>query len=261
MTTSSIAIDQQHRERERYRDVVARLASAQKKAAPGSPAYSVYVNRRAGRYIAAAAYLAGLRPNGVTAISALFTFSGIAVLAFVPSGVATGIAVWLLLAIGYAFDSADGQVARLLGGGSAAGEWLDHVVDCLKIVSLHLAVLFWAVRTLGVDSPWLLVPLGFTIVNTVSFFAMILNDQLKTTHALRHGASPAPVRSASTLRSLIVLPTDFGVLCLSFVLLGFTSAFTLVYALLFVASLGHLLLASASWFRAMKRLDSPLPTQ
>ena len=55
--------------KERFADVVARLAAAQKRRAPGSPAYSIYVNRPIGRRLAAAAYLAGLTPNAVTAPS------------------------------------------------------------------------------------------------------------------------------------------------------------------------------------------------
>ena len=49
--------------RETFAAVVARLAAAQKQRAPGSPAYSIYVNRPLGRRLAAAAYLAGLTPN------------------------------------------------------------------------------------------------------------------------------------------------------------------------------------------------------
>ena len=65
-----------------YRSALDRLADAQK-SSKGAPAYSRFVNRRAGRYLAAAAYRLGLTPNAVTAISALFSFAGIAVLIFV----------------------------------------------------------------------------------------------------------------------------------------------------------------------------------
>ena len=70
--------------KEDFAGVVARLAAAQKRRAPGSPAYSIYVNRPVGRRLAAAAYLAGLTPNAVTAISAVFTFSAIVIIASVP---------------------------------------------------------------------------------------------------------------------------------------------------------------------------------
>ena len=64
--------------------------------------------------------------------------------------------------LGYALDSADGQLARLRGGGSLTGEWLDHVIDSFKISTLHLAVLVMAYRFFPTPTWWLLVPLVFS---------------------------------------------------------------------------------------------------
>lgn len=237
---------------ESYWDTVRRLSAAQKTAAPGAPAYSIYVNRRVGRYLAAAAYRAGVAPNGVTAISALFTFSGILLLAIREPSWGLGVSVWLLLALGYALDSADGQVARLRGGGSPSGEWLDHVVDSVKISSLHLAVLVTAFSHFNLPSPsWLLVPLSFAVVAAVSFFAMILNDLLKAKHST--GAEAAPRRS-TPWRSLLLIPTDYGILCLAFALLGAPQLFFTVYTVIFVASAAFLALALHKWFRDMAAL-------
>ncbi|MBX9244945.1 CDP-alcohol phosphatidyltransferase family protein [Actinotalea ferrariae] len=240
---------------ESYRDVVRRLASAQKAAAPGAPAYSVLVNRPFGRLLAAWAFRRGLTPDAVTAISAMFTFSGIALVAVVGPGVWTAALVPALLVVGYAFDSADGQVARLRGGGSVAGEWLDHVVDAIKISTLHLAVLVMAYRFLDLPSEaLLLVPVGFTVVAAVSFFAMILNEQLKRGVAARSGAATLPPARVPLVRRLLVLPTDYGVLCLVFVLLAAPMAFFWAYTLLFVGCAGHLVLALLKWRRDMVRL-------
>lgn len=237
---------------EGYFDTVRRLSSAQKTAARGAPAYSVYVNRRVGRYLAAGAYRMGLSPNNVTAISAVFTFCAIGLLAIGEPSWLLGITVWLLLAVGYAFDSADGQVARLRGGGSASGEWLDHVIDAIKISTLHLAVLITAFTHFALTDPaLLLVPIGFTAVAAVSFFAMILNDLLKAKHAPLAPPSTAP---RTVLRSLLGVPTDYGVLCLAFVLLGAPPLFFGVYAVLFVANALYLALALAKWFRDMTAL-------
>ena len=117
-----------------FREAHARLAAAQKGHARGAPAYSVYVNRRVGRLLAAIAHARGATPDQVTGISAIHTFLAIGILALAPMHPWTGVVVALLLALGYAWDSADGQVARLRGGGSVAGEWLDHFVDALKLV-------------------------------------------------------------------------------------------------------------------------------
>jgi phosphatidylglycerophosphate synthase len=239
-----------------YADIVRRLRSAQKRAAPGAPPYSVYINRRAGRYLAAWAYLRGITPNGVTVISAAFTFTGLALVALVPPQWWLGPLVWLALAIGYAFDSADGQVARLTGGGSAAGEWLDHIVDSFKISTLHAVVLVAAYRFFDLpDAAWLLVPIGFGVVGAVGFFAMILNDQLKAHHPAtpaRPGSSPR----RSILKSVLLVPTDYGFLCLVFVLLGAPMVFFTAYALLAVANAGHLALALAKWFGDMRALPT-----
>lgn len=232
-----------------------RLFSAQK-SAKGAPAYSRFVNRRLGRLIAAVAFHAGLTPNGVTAISAAWTFTGIAVLALVEPSLAMGSVVSICLVVGYAFDAADGQLARLQGGGSPAGEWLDHIVDCVKISSLHLALLIGMYRFELVErGPLLLLPLGFSVVAATHFFAAILNDQLRRRHEIG-SASTSPAASASVLRALVVAPTDYGLLCLVFVLLGMPSVFVVVYALLLAANLGYLVLAAPKWYGQMRGLET-----
>ncbi len=239
---------------ESYLDTVKRLSSAQKTAARGGPAYSIYVNRKVGRYLAAAAYRMGLTPNAVTGVSAAFTFTGIVVLALAEPGWGVGILVSLLLAVGYAWDSADGQVARLRGGGSPAGEWLDHVVDAAKVSSLHLAVLITAFLHFDLaGDAWLLIPVGFTVVAAVSFFAMILNDLLKAIHSRGRKVQGRP---PTLLRSLLGAPTDYGVLCFVFVLLGYPPLFLTVYTVLFILNAGYLTLALVKWFRDMRSLGS-----
>lgn len=229
---------------------IQRLSSAQK-TSKGAPAYSRFINRKAGRLIAAAAYHCHLTPNAVTLISAAWSFAAIGLLMFGSPTTALGIAVALCLAIGYAFDSADGQLARLRGGGSPAGEWLDHVVDSGKICGLHLAVLVSLYRA-GASDRELLIPLVWTWVATVMFFVIILNDQLRRTH----GTAPAPDAAAPVLRSLLVTPTDYGVLLLSFVLIGAHQVFPWVYGLLLVANIAYLALGLAKWFRELSRLQA-----
>ncbi|MCZ2836431.1 CDP-alcohol phosphatidyltransferase family protein [Modestobacter sp. VKM Ac-2985] len=239
---------------ETFQETLGRLAGAQK-GAKGAPAYSRFVNRKLGRVLAAVAFHAGLTPNAVTGISALCTFSGIGVLALVAPSWPVGVLVAALLAVGYALDSADGQLARLRGGGSPAGEWLDHMVDALKIASLHLALLVGVYRFEPVErGPWLLVPLAFSVVSVVLFFGTLLNESLRAQHGARTRAAHTTDERPSVLRSLIVLPTDYGLLCLVFVLLGAPLVFLSVYALLALATGGFLVLACSTWFREMGRL-------
>lgn len=244
-----------------YRSALAALGGAQKAAARGAPAYSRFVNRRLGRFLAAGAAAAGLTPNAVTGISAVFTLSGIAVLALAPWGLATGAVVTLLLLVGYAFDSADGQLARLRGGGSPAGEWLDHVVDSLKVSALPLAVFVGLVRHGEQDAAVLAIPLVATVVAAVSFFTMILTEQLRRAH----GAVPlAPSGGGSRawIRSVIAIPTDYGVQCFTFLLLGVVPLFLVVYGAILVASTVYLLMACVKWYRELSALPArPQPAR
>lgn len=236
-----------------YSEALHELGRAQKGRAKGAPAYSVYVNRRVGRYLAALAHVMRLTPNQVTLVSAVFSFTGIVLMVTIRPSPLLGPLIWLLLALGYAWDSADGQVARLRGGGSVAGEWLDHFVDALKISSLHLAVLvgwyrFYALQNEG----WLFFPLGFAIVAAVTFFAMILNDLLKA--RLRQPVA-IEMGGSTPARSLLLLPTDYGILCFAFIFWGLPVVFMTVYGFLALACTGFFLLASVKWFRDMTRLS------
>ncbi|TAP44408.1 CDP-alcohol phosphatidyltransferase family protein [Arthrobacter sp. S39] len=241
-----------------YRDAVSRLSGAQKTAARGAPAYSRFVNRRLGRYLAAAAFGLGLTPNAVTAVSAVFTFTGIGLLVAFPPSWGLGIAVSLLLVVGYALDSADGQLARLTGTGSPAGEWLDHMVDSVKTSVLPLALLVALYRFEAVDQGWLLVPLGSAVVATVLFFSMILTEQLRRQRGVVSMADDSA--GPSWLRSLLVVPMDYGVLCLSFLFYGAIPLFMAVYTAIFAATAAFLALASVKWFRELQTIYGPAST-
>jgi len=104
----------------------------------------------------------------------------------------------------------------------------------------------------------LLVPLAFSIVSAVLFFCMILPEQLRR----QHGRLPLASETAGTpswVRSLLVAPMDYGVLCLSFILLGYVPLFIAVYTFLFVASTVFLLLAAVKWFRELSSVARVSP--
>lgn len=231
---------------------VAQLAQHQK-TSKGAPAYSRLVNRKVGRWLAAVAYVIGLTPNQVTGLSALCTFSAIGLIAGVDPTPLVGVVVAVLLALGYALDSADGQLARLRGGGSVIGEWLDHVVDATKIASLHLAVLVSWYRFLELDDAWLTVPILFQITASVTFFVVILNDQIRRAHRGTTDMLLAGDGSSSVWYSLAVVPTDYGLLCWVFLLMGAPTAFRWVYTALMLANLAFLGLALLKWSREMRR--------
>lgn len=238
-----------------YRESLTRLRAAQKSGS-GAPLYSLVVNRPLGRVLAAAAHQGGLTPNQVTGLSALFTFTGIGAIALGPATVATGVGVAALLVLGYALDAADGQLARLRGGGSTVGEWLDHLVDSIKVVVLHLVVAVCLFRSFDLDARWLLVPLAFAAASSVHFFGMVLVDLLARVQHSAHGLAMPKRESRNSMMSIAKVPTDYGVLCLSFALLGWHSAFLIVYSLLALAMVGYTVLVIGKWRRDVEKLDS-----
>jgi phosphatidylglycerophosphate synthase len=211
----------------RFAQARSQLAGAQKSSA-SVPAYLRFVNRKAGGLLASLAYAARLSPTQVTVLSAGSSFLAIAILIVGDSTVPTGIVVSLLLLLGYALDSADGQLARVSGTGSKAGEWLDHVTDIAKISSLHSAVAIAVLRYFDLDSLlYLAVPVIFLVTNVTQFFAMMLRDQL----APRPKAAQ-PAGSASVLVSWLLLPLDHGTLGLAFLVLGVHTLFLWCYGFL-----------------------------
>lgn len=207
------------------------------------------------------AYLRGMTPNQVSLVSAAITYAGIALIATVRPSWPVSVGVGVLLVLGYALDSADGQVARLRGGGSPAGEWLDHVLDAVKLSAFHLAVAICWFRFYTLKHPaLLLIPLGYAVVAAVFFFAITLSDLLRRIARLRGGgtglmtAMVDPAEPAPVLRSIVVLPNDYGVLCLLMVLLAAHNVFIVCYALLLAANVLFLGAGCMRWFREMTRL-------
>jgi phosphatidylglycerophosphate synthase len=238
-----------------FRATLRTLSGAQK-GTVGAPAYSRFVNRPLGRVFAALAFGTRLTPNAVTALSALCTATGVGLIALGTPSVPLGLGIAACLVLGYGLDAADGQLARLRGGGSPAGEWLDHMVDAAKLPALHLAVLVSFYRSDVAGSGWLLVvPVVYCAVDSVTFFGMMLNEALRaqhgaTTRAARTGGRPG------ALRALLTLPTDYGTFAWLFVLFGAPALFVPVYTALCLVVTAFLALASVRWFREMDRLTS-----
>jgi phosphatidylglycerophosphate synthase len=234
----------------RYAAARSRLAGAQKSTA-SVPAYLRFVNRRAGGWLASVGYALDLTPTQVTVLSAVSSFAGIAVLLFAPATGPVGLAVAALLLLGYALDSADGQLARIRGGGSKAGEWLDHVVDMAKLTSLHAAVLVSILRHFDVSRLVLALPLAYGIANATQFLGMMLRDQLRGS---KQPKAPAGTGS-SVLTAWLLLPLDHGTLGLAFVLLGYHAAFLACYGLLALCTVLFAARSLTKAYRSLLALD------
>lgn len=231
--------------RESFRSYLASLNSAQK-SGTGVPAYTRWVNRRLARAIAAGAASLGWGPNAVTFISAGLSAAGLAVLIAAGPSWWSALGTAVLLAAGYVFDSADGQVARLTGTSSPAGEWLDHVVDAIRTPAIHLSVSATVLLHLPQDYWWLAVVAAcFSLLSTGQFMSQILAEQL-----VRNSGEPDAV-TGGPAKSFVMLPTDTGILCWSFITWLWPPLFAVVYSLLFLSNLIH---SAASMLRKYRKL-------
>jgi phosphatidylglycerophosphate synthase len=231
----------------RFRANLQALQSAQKSGA-GVPAYTRWVNRRLARSAAALAHTLGLSPNAVTAVSAAVSAAGLVALIALPAGPLTGVLVAALLAVGYLLDSADGQVARLSGTSSMAGEWLDHVVDAIRTPAIHLAVLVALLLRDGATPSLFVLPLLFAVLSAGQFMSQILAEQLG-------GREAAKVGGTGVKQSFVLLPTDTGVLCWSFVLWGSLPLFAVGYGALLALNVLHTGVSMRRKYVRLRRLD------
>jgi phosphatidylglycerophosphate synthase len=231
-----------------------RELSLAQKGKKGVPVYTLYINRPAGRVVAAALRNTRFRPNHVTFAGAVLTYGALLWLAFGPGSGAVYAVVGLILAVGFVLDSADGQLARLQGRSSKLGEWLDHVLDSGRIVVLHGAVFCFLLRATSIPALPLAVLCGaFLFASSTIFFAGALLDQL-----IRNSASqlPAgnPATATSLTRSVLTLPVDYGTTCLVLVTLPWAGIFLPLYAAL---ALIHCLFCAAylaKFYRTLARM-------
>ncbi|WP_169928844.1 CDP-alcohol phosphatidyltransferase family protein [Brachybacterium ginsengisoli] len=213
-----------------------RLLDAAQKPGTGVPAYTRWVNRRIARYLCALAERVGATPSAVSVASILVTFSGLAAFLLLRSTpVIAGISAAILLALGYALDSADGQLARLQGTSSLQGEWLDHTLDALRLPAVHLTI---AAGFLLHDLPVLAVAAAaFSVIASAGFLSQNLGGLLRDRS-----------RSQRTVtrrhQSWLLLPADPGVLCWAFALWPLLPLFGAAYLALLLTNLLHITLST-----------------
>ncbi|KJL47130.1 CDP-alcohol phosphatidyltransferase [Microbacterium hydrocarbonoxydans] len=228
-----------------YADARRALASAQK-AGAGVPAYLRWVNRPLGGRVAVLAAALGGTPNGVTAISAASGAVGIVVLAAIPQWWSGPVAAILLL-IGYVFDSADGQLARIQGRSGPAGEWLDHVVDGIRAPLVHIAVAVHLLLT-GAASWLVLVAALSAVVASAWFLSQLLAEKL-----LPKAPRSTDDSRSGILESILKQPQDPSTAYFILAIIGLPTAFAILYAGMFV---WHLLFFAGSLRRKYVQLAS-----
>ena len=236
--------------RPRVSESIRALSAAQKSNA-GAPLYSRVINRPAGRVLAAVAHRVGMTPDQVTLLSACCTYLGIVLIAVWAPSAWAAVLTSLLLMLGYALDSADGQLARLRHGGSAAGEWLDHVADVIKLSTIHAAIAISLFRFCmdALPTAALLVPLAFGAVQSIHFFSYILTYQLRY-----HGGTPLARGEGrpGLAKSVLSVPTDYGLMCFVLMLRFAPVAFVWVYGVMLVGYAVYVVLALPKWYLELR---------
>lgn len=213
----------------RYSAAVTELASRQK-SGHGVPAYLRWVNRGLGRRMAAAAYVLRMTPNQVTLFSTIFSFAAIALIAWAPPSITVCIAAVALLLLGYALDSADGQLARLLEVGGPAGEWLDHVVDALRLPAFHMGVAVGLYLRPEAQTWTVGLAAGFALLSSTWFIGQLLAEKLGPSHV------EAPGGNAPAWVSFLKQPYDVSSTFFTILFLPWLPAFLAVYGALFVVT-------------------------
>ncbi|MDP9142743.1 MAG: CDP-alcohol phosphatidyltransferase family protein [Pseudomonadota bacterium] len=107
---------------------------------PGNAFFTRWVSQRVGALLAALAFALRLTPNMVTLIGAATALAGC--VAFAVATTATDVVIAALLwQLAFAFDCADGQLARATQRQSPYGAWLDIACDHVRNAGVTLAAL------------------------------------------------------------------------------------------------------------------------
>lgn len=122
-----------------------------KEAHAGSGLWVTRIYRYPAAFVACAAAGVGAGPNALTLFSSLLSMLGGGLLVITAEIDWTVVLIsFALLSTAYIFDCADGQLARACGSGSKLGAWLDHTLDCFKLVMVN-ACLGWVAISQAVE--------------------------------------------------------------------------------------------------------------
>ncbi|MGJ8668407.1 MAG: CDP-alcohol phosphatidyltransferase family protein [Oceanococcus sp.] len=111
------------------------------------------ISQPLGRVVAAAAYKFHISPNALTYAGMIIGLMGSFAFAHASGGGGETLIVVLVLQLSFAFDCADGQLARATHRGSDYGAWLDIYCDFLRYVGLACAITF-RLEQAAIDIEW-----------------------------------------------------------------------------------------------------------
>jgi phosphatidylglycerophosphate synthase len=135
-----------------------------------------------------------IRPNAVTAASAILMLAAAALVAAGVAGPAAAAGIAAALAMALVLDTADGRLARLQGTSSAFGRWLDEFLDEMVDLALHAAIA-WSAFVRDGRPIWLLLGIAYASGKYLFRVQSSLGDELlRHTNAL-HLPAPSLLRA------------------------------------------------------------------
>lgn len=211
----------------------------------GGGLFSEALSQRLGALVAARAARVGAAPTALTLINLVLGLAVSVAVILLAEPVASGsVPAWpvgLVALVGwqiaYAFDCADGQLARVTGRTSPAGARLDVLCDVAAQVALVTALGAVAVAQRPETPTWLVAAFAGTwMVNLV-------------TSVLQSGAQAASMVTSRSLPVRVVkLVRDYGaVIALAGLVLTFAPSWTVAFVVAFTVVNGGFLLASIAF--------------
>lgn len=205
----------------------------------GGLPYTVYINRPIGNYIAKLVP-AFVTPNSIT-ITSFLLFCGCVIAMPFVSNFTQSFVLTVAFLFQYALDSADGILARRRGMSSPIGEWLDHSLDGVRILVLHVAVL---VTFFLNSNDFQGVHLFAVSLGIISMGGNFITNQLKVKIlGVRSGDAIGNLNGLKwLLAKILFLPADSGVYYFCFALVHTTFfvhiylAWSLYFFMIFMAN-------------------------
>lgn len=190
--------------------------------AGGQPVTQLF-SQRLGALIAWLAQQAGISPNQLTLIAGLLSTLGSVSLYFSLDHPLYLLVSLVLLQLAYAFDCADGQLARATGLTSKLGAWLDVSVDFYTIGIISTGLLMFMAGSDNHSVGTIIVIMIFTIARNLSLFGSTY---------IRQSNQESVHSRASTLRHMAKVLIDTPVILFLMVILTLSPSLLMSYLLL-----------------------------
>ena len=215
--------------------------------------YTAKINRPLARYVAAASASVGISADAVTLISFGLHLVGVLLIATSGMGMAAAVGAYLLLAVAYVLDSADGQAARLTNTASRAGEWLDHTVDIVKLVTFHAAIGYHLLGPQGasfsVQSTFIVVAVAITSQASLFLGQTLYNHMSKSAPPASRAKS-----DGGSLSRLALFPLDWGITVMIVLIIPAREPFAVLYPVFTLWLLLATLAKSVRYYSLLRRI-------